>query len=268
MIDGDQAYLLARSVENWAMVLLDRDARQGKSDTLSENWALPLVPTTVEGGMVAGALEDLQSRFNINNLVIGTPEQRGFSLQQFRRLLMLCKLETGLAETVADWLDEDSDSRISAGGTEDDIYWQKDTMCRSANRPMTSVSELSLIPGFDAEALACLKPAVAALPTATEINVNTAGALVVASLSSAISLEDAETLVENRGRRGFKDVADFLAQPALAASGLSEKYLGVGSSYFMASAQATVGRGDCTLYSLLNRGNNRARVLGRSIGTY
>lgn len=266
VLDNDQAYLLARSIENWAKVVLERDSRQGETDDLSEAWAQPLVPTAIEGGAVAATLADQQARFNINNLLAKDKDLREFSLKRHRRLLALCKSDIRLAETTVDWLDDDRVT--SSGAAEDDMYWKDGLMYRTANRPMASVSELLLVPGIDRDAYSCLAPALAALPADTPINVNTAPALVVASLSPEMRLEDAESLVENRGRKGFKDVTEFLKQPALAGSGPIASYLDTKSSYFLVTAKVVAGRGDCTLYSQLYRKDKQARVLGRSIGTY
>lgn len=270
VLENDQAYLLARSIENWAMVVLERDSLKGQSDNLSEAWAQPLVPTAIEGGMVSAAMVDMQGRFNLNNLISQNLNRKSFSLKQFRRLLALCKTDIRLAESVVDWMDDDKVT--STGAAEDDVYWKEGMMYRTANNMMTSVSELLLVSGFDREAYSCLEPALAALPDVeSKINVNTAQALVVASLSPNMTFDDAENLVENRGKKGFKDVTEFLAQPALAGSGLTvteATYLATESSYFMVNAKAVAGHGECTLYSLFNRQNKQARVLGRSIGTY
>ena len=65
----DQGYEIALGAEAWAADFLRRDLIETRTDHLGETWARPLPPLPIEGGTVEGRLEDLQGRFNLNNLV-------------------------------------------------------------------------------------------------------------------------------------------------------------------------------------------------------
>ncbi|MCK4586683.1 MAG: general secretion pathway protein GspK, partial [Gammaproteobacteria bacterium] len=53
MLEADQAYMYALGMEELAAQVLVNDQQDtGDVDSLAENWAIPLPPTTVEGGSV------------------------------------------------------------------------------------------------------------------------------------------------------------------------------------------------------------------------
>jgi hypothetical protein len=87
LVHGEQAYAYALAAESWARVILRRDDIQSDHDSLDEDWATALPPIAVEGGQVSGKIEDLQGRFNINNLVMPDGKVSEADVAYFRRLL-------------------------------------------------------------------------------------------------------------------------------------------------------------------------------------
>lgn len=266
MLDSDQSLVLGQGVEAWGRRILAVDGKDNSSDHLAEPWALGLPPTEVEGGMVAGLLEDMQGRFNINNLVAQDPEFRNFSKAQFERLLDYCEIEMEVAEKVMDWLDLDSDPHPF--GAEDPYYENLELPYRAANYRMVSPTELMLVAGVDTKGYGCLAPYITALPEATQLNINTASAEVLASLSDSITLQAAQELVDGRPEEGYESVALFLAEPAIAGSALNDKYLTLTSTYFLGTAQVSVGKGETLLYTLFNRVDQKVDSIFQSVGVY
>ena len=71
----DQGWHVALGAEAWAAEVLSDDYDDDpETDHLGEAWAQPLPPLPVDGGEVRGALEDMQGRFNLNNLVNAAQE--------------------------------------------------------------------------------------------------------------------------------------------------------------------------------------------------
>ena len=70
-IHEDQAFLLALSAESWARQLLEEDFNDSKADHFAELWAQAIPAMPVDGGMINGCISDLQSRFNLNNFLVG-----------------------------------------------------------------------------------------------------------------------------------------------------------------------------------------------------
>ena len=101
----------------------------------------------VPGVMLEASLEDLQGRFNLNSLVQpdGTPDR--VSVAAFTKLLELVGLETKWAPMVVDWIDGDTQPQ-NVDGAEDSVYMGQTPPYRTANRYITSTSELLALPGF------------------------------------------------------------------------------------------------------------------------
>jgi len=258
LLHGDQAYAYALGVENWGSAILQRDRADGDTDNLGEDWAQRIPPLPVPGGEIRGQIEDLQGRFNLNNLVKNgavSPPQ----LEQFRRLLAALELDEALAAAVVDWIDADIDPQLP-DGAEDSVYLARDPPYRAANRPLTSISELRLVEGFDAKVVRRLLPYVSVLPRSTPINVNTASAVVLRSLVADLSDADAQRLVEDRGEDGYKQVADFLKHDALAGLQIEPTGLSVSSEYFLIHADVELGQARTRLYSLVERPGDKPPV--------
>jgi general secretion pathway protein K len=254
LLHGEQAYAYALAAESWAEVILRRDAEDSKIDTLGENWATALPPIAVEGGFVSGRIEDLQGRFNLNNLVGADGKPSVPDLEYFKRLLVLLEVEPGLATTLLDWIDADINATLP-DGAEDDIYLLEDPPYRAANRPLVSTSELRLVKGFSPEIIALLAPFITALPEPTALNINTASPLVLQALHAELATMDAEQIIEARGEDGFPELEAFLALDALAGLQLDVD-VDIKSAWFSVLTDVRIGRGQAQLESRLQRTGN------------
>ena len=125
MLYHDEGSQAALGAENWVGSLLRDDAVDTTTDHLGEIWAqelpvLPIESDTIQGA-IQGGIEDLQGRFNINNLVDGNGEVDPEALAQFERLLQTLGLDPRFAGITADWIDRDQDPGFP-NGAEDPIY--------------------------------------------------------------------------------------------------------------------------------------------------
>lgn len=260
----DQGIMYALGAEAWAADILRQDMLDSPdSDYLSEIWAIELPPMPIDGGTISGRLEDLQGRFNLNNLVTVDGDEDELMRLQFERLLASLNIEPALAGAVVDWLDPDSDTRFPNGG-EDPAYADTDPQYRTANTMITSTSELLAIAGFDAESYAEIAPFVTALPRGTRLNVNTASEWVLASLSDEIDLATAASLIDERGELDFANIETSFAD--LIAPEMFARIDGV-SEHFLLTATIRQGSVQTTMRSVLQRdGSGLARTLFRSFG--
>lgn len=260
-----QARAYLQGAEQWAEQILARDRAAGPIDDLAEPWARKLPPLPVAGGYVQGRLDDLQGRFNLNDLLAGhSVDPRQLALLQ--RLLAQLGLPVGPAAAIADWVDPDTSPRLP-DGAEDSTYLDRTPAYLAANRPFVSVSELRLIRGIDATTYQQLAPLVSALPDATPINVNTAPAELLAALDPRLSHASVEHLLQVRQRQPFATAADFLKATGLTNFALPGSAIGTASRYFLLTAEARVGDTRVRLHSLLVRGGDgTTRSLLRSYG--
>jgi general secretion pathway protein K len=265
----DQARQYNLGGEELARVFLAKDYRNdpGGMDTTREIWATPL-KRDFEGGFFEGWLLDQQGRFDLNSLIgkNGQPDEK--ATRQFVRMLGLLPLEspldantaTSLMEATVDWIDPDTAPMLN--GAEDDRYTSREPQYRPANFWFVSVSELQAVEGYTAEIYAALEPHITALPPPGEqrrkININTATAVVLASLVDNENLESVEPLLNQE----YQEVNDFIDESGFST--LTENDIDVKSDWFLLSVTTSIGTTQSTLYSLLERRGENVTVRLRS----
>jgi general secretion pathway protein K len=262
LLHGEQAYTYALAAESWAQVILQRDSEDNKTDSYQDDWATSLPPIAVEGGLVDGRIDDLQGRFNVNNLVGDNGAVDAPNLKYFEQLLERLQLEPSLATALVDWIDSDLDVTFP-GGVEDETYLLQDPPYRAANRRLVDISELRLVQGFTPEIIEILAPHVTALPSATLINVNTATPEVLLALHVELDPTDIDTLIAMRDEEVFETADEFLAADALAGLTLVVS-VGVDSDWFRVLTDVVVGAGRARLNSLLFREGAQLQVVMRT----
>ena len=289
ILAAEQALHFGMGAEALAADVLAQDAQNNAQlTTLSGPWAQPTQPMPItpqdnpEGepiGTLQGQLEDMQGRFNLNNLghvtqgaalqgTAGATIQDAEYLAQFQRLLQLVGLEPKWAGIARDWIDAD-DIPGNPDGAEDQVYTSQTPPYRTGNWPMMSPTELMNLPGFGADRYRKIEPYVTALPTSVwQINICTAPAPVLESLADNLNGEySAETLANGRKSGCFPDKVAF-GNILGKSAGLLQGRWGTSSSYFRLTTHVTLGTTEFTLYSLLVRTTGgKVTPLLRSFGT-
>lgn len=251
ILHHQQAYLYLLGAEDWAKQVLARDLTNNQTDTKQDDWATVLPPIAVEGGAIGGTIEDLQGRFNINNLADAQVQQA--ELDRFTALLALYQIPASLSNAVLDWLDADDQARFP-DGAEDIDYMQAQQAYRAGNGPMSSVSELLKVRGMTYEMYERIAPALVALPTtASAINVNTAPPLVLRMIVTDLSEQDAEALARDLAQNPVEQIEDFLAHALVQGKQVATSGIDVRSNYFLVRAYARIGRARATLNSIVLR---------------
>lgn len=264
VLNNEQAYMYALGGESWIKRILLRDAKHNSTDSFHDEWAMPLPPLPIPGGTIQGKIEDLQGRFNLNNLVEkGQASQEDIIL--FKRLLQVLELPPTLAQVMVDWIDSDMETQIP-DGAEDETYLTKTPAYRTSNTLFSNPTEIRLLAGIDNDSYQKILPYINTLPTRTPINVNTAPLPVLMALAEELTETEAVTLIEYREKKPFDTVQDFLAHDALAGIPDNAKNLSVSSHYFLLTAQVQIDRARAQLSSILQRLPNKVTVLMRSQG--
>jgi general secretion pathway protein K len=271
----DQAYQVALGGEAWASDALRRDAvGNSPTDDFTDVWATPIPPLPVDGGEFEGRLEDMQGRFNVNNLVKLDSSTRSFvidpkSVERLERLLDIIGVETKWANVIADFIDADNNPQFP-DGAEDPVYTGLTPPYLAANMPITRTSELLAVAGFGQDRFRRLEPFISALPVGTTINLCTAPPAVLDSLLSSqrqYTLSIASTRTQ-RQQGCFPDMQAFQAQlTPQERTDLQMGVIGQTSAYFQSTIFVTIGTTQFTLYSLLYRQSDKVRPTLRSFGT-
>ncbi len=267
----DQAWWYLVGMEQWATTLLDRDREDNQSDHLGEAWAQPIDFLPVDEGALSGRLLDLQGRFNLRSLVKDGVVVEARRTQFLRLLRGIEDIPPGRADDIAtavvDWMDADTEPGYP-GGAEDGVYLSRTPPYRTPNAPMESLSELFIINGIDPKIYVALLPHVALHPGDHKINVNTATAPALLSLSEDMSLAQVDGIISKREQAPYENVDTFITDELLAGMALSSDDLSTQTQYFLAEASANIGHVRLSYVSLLERAHPaKTRVIAHSRNT-
>ena len=262
-----QANEYALSAEALARQILfedfEEDTKKSANDHLAEPWNNVIIPVEYDGGEIEIVIRDLQSRYNLNNLLDEDGKTNPDELIDFNTLLSTVSLPSNLASNIADWLDSDT---IPLGYySEDTSYLNKTPGYRAANQSIIDSSELLAIAEIDFEAYMILSPLVTTLPDFTPININTASKAVLATISDKL---DPEKVIAARELlpEGFVSTQDFLEADVTAGAEFDEQKFSVNSEYFEVWIKSQFQQQFSYLRSVFYRDSRDGRIvlLGRS----
>jgi general secretion pathway protein K len=225
--------------------VLAEDQRRNAVDSLDEGWAQPIAALPVERAVVSGNIVDEQGKFNLNNLKAPTDTDK----RVFQSLLNGLGLPGELMEAVIQW--------VGPAGPESSYYLSLARPYRAANDAMVQVDELYRVRGFDAAAVAKLRPYVTALPEHTPINVNTASEAMLAALIGN-SPDAIRAIVAARRKEPFKSRSDF--QKMVTGVDLGQG-IDVQSRYFAVRVQVAQDDVQLATDALVQRALNNAPVI-------
>ena len=248
----ERSALFAAGLEDYARLILRDDAEETEIDSLEEDWATEFNGAVIEGGYLAGQLEDEQARFNLNAL-LGSE----IAVNRFRRLCDNLEVDDTFIPALLDWLDEDFDIRYPDGMEENYENY------RVANREMIDVSELLLVHNVTREIYDKLRPHVTVLPAVSTININTMSEEIFLSLAPGL---DASDFIAERDNGAFDSVDDFVErmQSPIEVEGLS-----VDTRYFRALGQVVQGDQPYFLSALIYRDpDGQTRIVSRTLGQF
>ncbi len=221
-----QASLYLDAFEAYTLTVLRNDQRGGPVDGPADGWAQRGQVLEIDRGRVVGDIIDLQGRFNVNWLA---NVEDVAAEAAFGRLLTRLSLRPGLASDVFAHLRQ---GRRSARST-------LTPAVSVVGGPILLVEQLQQASGLRPREYDRLAPFLSALPSDSQINVNTAPIEVMQSLLPGAKAEALALRLQQRDRRPFQSLEDFLAQvsPLLGEGGIDPLDLprfAVGSDWFMA----------------------------------
>lgn len=179
-LNTQQAWEYALGGEAMAREMLAADFEKdklssAKLDHLHEKWAQPLPKLKVVGGSVEVEIYDMQSRFNLNNLISAEGEIQEQQVGVLQKLMTFLGIQSSYADLATRWASYDNDTG--------DLYDSDKTGYRAADTQFGSVSELRLLKDFRVDEYRRVSPFLSALPVPVRININTAPEPVLIALT-------------------------------------------------------------------------------------
>ena len=284
--DYDQALLVTQGTEAFAAYALQQTyASQPNMIDAVQPWAQPIGPISVGPGVTLQAsLEDLQGRFNLNNLI--GPDGVTVNTQQLaalRRLLVMIGLEPQWADDWVNWIDK-SPTPVIPGAPSASAYAEMNPPYQTPNLPVTSASELLALPGFGRARFARIAPYVTALPVGTKVNVCTASPYVLDAFLGHVQFSaDPQQFAKDRAASGgcFPTIAEFQtaysntlpANPSGLGGGTAppqnnfQQTFAQRSAWFLLTSVVRAGGTEFVLYSTMfldHQSNGESRPILRS----
>ena len=272
----NQSLLYAKSAEAFFSELLVDDAdNAGAVDSLQENWAKPMPTFPVEDGFVSGTLQDESGKFNLNSLVNDEGVPNPQAKLWFEKLLLRVGLPEKLSEAVIDW--QDADDEISGTmGAENSYYQGLPQGYLAANSKFHNVEELKLVRGFEDQKYLQIVDYVSALPASdSKVNVNTAPAMLLASLDPKLDINAVEQALQKRqaNLEHFSNINDLWATEPFKqvnpdVQSQVNALLGVQSNYFKAKIEVLLSERKRQFSSDLVRKDKTVYVVYRSMAPF
>ncbi|APR70445.1 type II secretion system minor pseudopilin GspK [Acinetobacter haemolyticus] len=271
----NQSLLYAKSAEAFFAELLIQDNESGKNiDHLQESWAKPMPAFPVEDGYVLGRLVDESGKFNLNNLLKSDGSVDDSARRWFERLLQRVGLPAELSQAVIDWQDSD-DEPTGAMGAESNYYQGLEPAYLTPNTKFHSIEELKLVRGFEGKNYDLIKNYISALPEPTKVNINTAPALLLASIDPRVDVNtvDQELKAKQANLTYFSSLDDLWKINAF--SGIEEQnkmdaaaWLDTKSDYFTALIEVVLSERKRQFTSAIYRKDKQVTVYARSLAPF
>lgn len=281
-----QAKWYAFAAEELAIKAINQAKKDDPDSTnLGQVWAQQGgVPYPVDNGTLSGTITDLQACLNLNALHAKPVQQSGSSNTTnpaHKALLALLEniedlpadeSEEAMADSVYDWLDEDSITYRS--GAEEDEYLSRKYPYMTANSLFASTSELRLVKGFNPLVMEKVLPFVCVIPGNENlaINVNTLpteSAIILSSLIDGLSLSGAQSVLSSRPDKGFDDIEEFFEEVKQQGGqnvDAVKDLLTINSEYFKLQTQAEFVELRFSMTTLLHANNGKVTILARKFG--
>jgi general secretion pathway protein K len=212
--DGTRLSYVAKSGFNYALAALRQDASEGGVDSLHEVWADPEIlsedsAALFDEGRFEVQVLDHSARIQINHLVDDQQPQQFVTAQRdlLKRFLTQFDLEDEEAENIVnaikDWIDSDDTDTDEFMRAESTYYLGLERHYVCKNAPIEFLEELLLIRGITKELFHGTeeRPGIVQFLSPHGdgmININTAHPLVLKALSSEITDEMVENMLDYR----------------------------------------------------------------------
>jgi len=189
---------------------------------------LPVEQDFGTGTILIIKIEDENSRFNLNSLIYANGKENEHAISSLKKLLEYLNINPSLAQSIADWIDPDSEPRLynSENFAKNDFLW--------------SIDELRLIEGIDKNIFDKISPYMTIYGNSI-VNINTAELPVLVSLDNDMTEILAKNIIDHRKSYPFENPGN--VQNVTGMETIGQKLIGkisVKASSFRITTRATV----------------------------
>ncbi|NNE38472.1 MAG: type II secretion system minor pseudopilin GspK [Gammaproteobacteria bacterium] len=214
-----------------------------------------------------GWVEDMQARFNVNNLVSEDGNRDEIEFARFQYLLKSLEIDPAIAEAIVDWMDTDG-VVTGSNGAEDLYYMSLDRPYLAANRLIIDKRELLQVKGMDQTIWNMLESYISALPETTQVNINTAKPEVIAAAiynpeTRKEFIQEAQDFSESVMTKPFTTMEE-LNEALSEIPELTVESLAINSRYFRAHTQMMFGNVEHRMSTLYLRNGSQARIIDQN----
>jgi general secretion pathway protein K len=263
-VENDQARVQARWLLtgglDWARLVIGESLRREGIVHDGQLWTLPIQDTRLEHGsdgpaaVFSGHIEDEQGKFNLYNV-----SKNGLILPD--QVAVLQRLLAGLG--VRDDLGQRLAQQVAMTQPVKAVTSPDGAIISQSSDPLApmprGVEDLAALLQVQPAVREAMTRTMTLLPAATEINVNTAPAEVLAALEPKLSLAQARALVAERERgTWFNDAADFANH--LSGLGIPDAAPAVTttSAWFSATGIVVYQRARVSMRALIQSGGDQS----------
>ncbi|WP_298624193.1 type II secretion system minor pseudopilin GspK [uncultured Legionella sp.] len=271
IIQHDKLYLASQAVTFWSLSELNNSKNKfTKSNAQGMVASYPRNMDSIYNQVnLSGELYDLQSRFNLNNLV-----EKKYTLPFINLIGNVYpdannKDKINIVEALKNWLMTYDLSRGKDSYTS--YYHAQNPPYNPSHQLIKSTSELRLIKDISATFYLAMQPYITALPETTAININTAPKKILMSLGNGLKESKADELIMARGENGIADLKDI--NELIQKIDLPTEQITLESNYFLSVAVAKSDELNLVIYTLIHRskdkkGNISVNIIRESINTF
>ena len=267
ILRNTQAELLAQGSIAWAMDTLVMNWEKQKPNQLVDVTPMQMPIENIDGFNISATIYDMQGKFNLNSL--GSLDA-GAGFDKLIREIDPKMPEDEVRQIVrgvSDWLSPaDQQNEFSK------YYAQLPQPYGAAHRDMLSISELRMVKGMTPALYNALTPYVTALPANAALNIQTASAPVIATLSPSLTLPVAASIVELRAQHPFTSVKVFSDLDIVKNHQIPTSKLTVVSSYFLVETNVAIENQHVLIYTLMERAvkekNAKINIVWQSKGIW
>ncbi|MDQ7786480.1 MAG: type II secretion system minor pseudopilin GspK [Thermodesulfovibrionales bacterium] len=204
-------------------------------------------------GNIKISVEDETAKFNLNSLVRegGDRAVNMGAYNALKRLLSVLSLDERIADRIVDWIDENSEVKISGGEI------------GAKNTFLDSTDELLLMRGITKQDYDTLVPYITVCGSKgmLYVNINRAGIPVIRSVADSVKEQDAERIINHRNLSPFNgEPWQIVGQLQGIVNGFATEsgvFLTAEGQYFSITSTATSGGVKRIIDMVLNTTKNR-----------